>query len=197
MKRMNLNAVIDAMAFFCFVLLTTTGVLMRYLLPPGSGHSSTIWGMDRHEWGGVHFWLSVVLFSTLSLHLVLHWQWIVNIVRGHPVPGSGLRMGLGIVGALAVVALGISPLLTPVEQDSARTESTLLSNHEDKDALVRGSMSLREVEEATGVPAAHIIEALKLPTATSPDEGLGSLKKRHQFEIKDVREIVKQYRQRQ
>ena len=51
MNRTWVNFVIDTVAFVAFVLLTTTGVLMRYLLPPGSGHYTTIWGLDRHEWG--------------------------------------------------------------------------------------------------------------------------------------------------
>ena len=38
MNRTTLNFVVDTAAFVGFVLLTTTGVLMHYLLPPGSGH---------------------------------------------------------------------------------------------------------------------------------------------------------------
>ena len=34
MKRTKLNFVIDVVAFVGFVGLTTTGVLMRYILPP-------------------------------------------------------------------------------------------------------------------------------------------------------------------
>ena len=44
MNRTTLNFVVDTAAFVGFVLLTTTGVLMHYLLPPGSGHHTTIWG---------------------------------------------------------------------------------------------------------------------------------------------------------
>jgi len=62
MKIVKLNFIVDVVAFAGFVVLTTTGVLMRYILPPGSGHYSTIWGMDRHEWGGIHFWASVLFF---------------------------------------------------------------------------------------------------------------------------------------
>src|SRR4051794_18528135 len=60
MNRTTLNFVVDTAAFVGFVLLTTTGVLMHYLLPPGSGHRTTIWGLDRHDWGQVHFWISAV-----------------------------------------------------------------------------------------------------------------------------------------
>ena len=35
MNRTTLNFVVDTAAFVGFVLLTTTGVLMHYLLPPG------------------------------------------------------------------------------------------------------------------------------------------------------------------
>jgi amino acid transporter len=66
MERSTLNLSIDGFAFAGFVLLTTTGVLLRYVLPPGSGHYSTIWGLDRHEWGGIHFWIAVVFFSVLG-----------------------------------------------------------------------------------------------------------------------------------
>ena len=65
MKRTHLNFIVDVVAFVGFVVLTTTGVLMRYILPPGSGHYSTIWSLDRHEWGGIHFWISVVFFPYL------------------------------------------------------------------------------------------------------------------------------------
>lgn len=65
MKRINLNFIIDVAAFVGFVMLTTTGVLMRYILPPGSGRYSTIWSLDRHEWGGIHFWISIIFFPYL------------------------------------------------------------------------------------------------------------------------------------
>ena len=67
--------------------------------------------------GGIHFWTSVVFFSILALHLMLHWRWIVSVVTGRPSEGSGFRAGLGIVGLAAVVALAISPLLTPVKKE--------------------------------------------------------------------------------
>ena len=196
MKRANLNFIIDVVAFVGFVVLATTGVLMRYILPPGSGHSSTIWGLDRHEWGGVHFWISVAFFSSLAIHLVLHWGWIVNVVTGRPREGSGCRAGLGVVGLAAVVALAISSLLTPAQRDSSTKGASFLSSHEYEVMSVRGSMTLKEIEEATGVPATYIIESLKLPESISAEEQLGPLKRKYGFEIDDVREIVKEYKNR-
>lgn len=196
MKRTSLNFIIDIVAFVGFVVLTTTGVLMRYMLPPGSGHYSTIWSLDRHEWGGIHFWISVVFFLLLALHLVLHWRWIVSVVTGRPREGSGFRVGLGVVGLTAVVALAISPLLTPVEKDTSSRGESSLSIHKYKDTSIRGSMTLKEIEETTGVPVSYIIKSLNLPETISEEKRLGPLKRQYGFEINDVREIVKRYENR-
>ncbi len=196
MKRTDLNFIIDVIAFIGFVVLTTTGALMRYILPPGSGHYSTIWSLDRHEWGSIHFWTSVVLFSVLSLHLIRHWHWIVNVVTGRPREGSGLRAGLGIVGLATVVALAISPLLTPIERDLTNKGVSFLSSHKYEGISIRGSMTLKDVEETNEVPATYIIESLELPESISMEERLGSLKRKYGFEINDVREIVKEYKKR-
>ena len=197
MKRTSLNLIIDIVAFVGFVLLTTTGVLMRYVLPPGSGHYSTIWSLDRHEWGGIHFWISVVFFLILTLHLVLHWRWIVSVVTGRPRQGSGFRVGLGIIGLTAVVTLAISPLLTSVERDTSSKGESSLSTHKYEGISIRGSMTLKEVEETTGVPASYIIKSLNLPETMSEEEQLGPLKRQYGFEINDVREIVKRYKNRE
>jgi hypothetical protein len=196
MKRVNLNFIVDAVAFAGFVLLTTTGVLMRYVLPPGSGHYSTIWGLDRHEWGGIHFWVSVVFFSILALHLILHWRWIASVVTRRPHEGSGFRAALGVVGFATVLALAGAPLLAPVERNTGEQGASSLSAHPYEDVTIRGSMTLRDVEETTGVPAAYLVKALKLPDTLSKEERLGSLKRQYGFEINDVREIVKTYRER-
>jgi hypothetical protein len=197
MKRVKLNFIVDIAAFAGFVLLTTTGVLMRYLLPPGSGHYSTIWGMDRHEWGGIHFWVSVLFFSILAFHLILHWRWIASVVTGRPREGSGLRAALGLVGLATVVALASTPLLAPVERDTSDKGASSLSAHPYEELTIRGSMTLREVEETTGVPVAYLIKSLKLPDTISKEERLGPLKRQYGFEINDVRDIVKSYSERE
>ena len=194
MKRTNLNFIIDVIAFVGFVMLTTTGVLMRYILPPGSGRYSTIWSFDRHQWGDLHFWISVVFFSILALHLVLHWHWIVCIVTGRPRVGSGFRVGLGIVGLTTVIALALSPLLTPVEKDFTSRKASFSSSHKYEGISITGSMTLKEIEETTGVPASYIIESLNLPESISTEEKLGRLKKKYGFEIRTVREIVYEYK---
>jgi hypothetical protein len=187
--------VIDAVAFAGFVFLASTGVLMRYVLPPGSGHFSTVWGLDRHEWGGLHFWIAICFFGTLALHLVLHWNWVVCVVTGRQREGSGFRAGLGLVGLLVLIAFSVSPLIGPVDRDTRSAGGGgILSAHKHEEVQIRGSMTLSEVEESTGVPANHIIEALGLPSSVSGEDRLGVLKRTHGFEMSDVREVVRAYR---
>lgn len=193
MKKLHFNFIIDSAAFAGFVMLTTTGVLMRYILPPGSGHYATIWGMDRHQWGAIHFWISVIFLLTLALHLLLHWRWIVSVVRGRPREGSGFRIGLGFVGILAVLALAVSPILTSVERAPDSKRATAFSPHRYQDISIRGSMTLQEAAETTGVPVSYIINSLDLPETISAEERLGILKRQYGFAINDVKEIVKKY----
>ena len=123
MRRPTVNFISDSLGFAGFVLLTATGVLMRYVLPPGSGRFATIWALDRHEWGSIHFWLAIAFLAVLAFHLFRHWRWIVAVLRGRPREGSGARVALGTVGLVALLALAIVPFLSPVERAGGATRA--------------------------------------------------------------------------
>jgi len=67
MRRPTLNLLVDTTAFVGFVLLVSTGVLVRYVLPPGSGGRALVWGLDRHAWGAVHLWVAAVFLAVLAI----------------------------------------------------------------------------------------------------------------------------------
>lgn len=115
MKKVTINYWLDFIAFVEFAFLTTSGILVQYSLPERSGHSLTVWGLSRHEWGDWHFNLALALFATLSLHIFLHWKWLVNVTRGHNSDASGQRLLLGIFALIVVIFLASAPLLSPVE----------------------------------------------------------------------------------
>lgn len=115
MKRSQLHFIIDILAFLAFALMSSTGVLLHYLLPPGSGRFASLWNLSRHDWGEIHFWLAIVLFVLLVIHLLLNWRWIVARVAGHQPEGSMYRIALGLVGLLALLLLAVVPLLMPIE----------------------------------------------------------------------------------
>jgi hypothetical protein len=129
MQRTHLNFVVDVFAFAAFMALLSTGVLLRYLLPPGSGAlvgrgigrgagQQTVlllWGSMRHEWSDIRFWIANALLAVLAVHLFLHWKWIVCVVRGAHSEASGQRFLVGLASLCALLLLAAAPLLAPVE----------------------------------------------------------------------------------
>lgn len=80
MRKNTINFWLDLASMVLLVALAITGLLMAFILPPGSG-GSTLWGLGRHGWGDVHFWLAAALLILVVFHLALHWSWIVCTVR--------------------------------------------------------------------------------------------------------------------
>jgi hypothetical protein len=194
MRRNTLNLTVDAVALGAFVLLAASGALIRFVLPPGSGHSSTLWGWNRHDWGQAHFWIAVGLLATLGLHLFLHWRWIVHVVRGRSPEKSGIRVAVATVAVLAVVVFALTPFLGRVERTSDARPGCGTAQPSDSDSpRIDGSMTLVEIEARTGVPAEEILRELGLPSDLPADERLGRLRRAYGFEMHDVRDVVRRH----
>lgn len=119
MRRDTLNFLVDLLALLAMIGLLFTGLVDKYLLPPGSrgGHGLELWTLSRHEWGDIHFWFAVSLIVLLILHVMLHWTWVCVIVqRATPGAGSparawspGARNLFGLIFALVLAGgLGVS-----------------------------------------------------------------------------------------
>ncbi len=114
MKRNWINGWLDILLALGLWSLALTGLIMRYVLPPGSGWRRALWGLNRHDWGNVHFWLSLGVGTLLTMHLALHWQWIGamfprlfrrgNVVMAPPSPARRNAAGPGLLLAVAVVS---------------------------------------------------------------------------------------------
>ncbi len=205
LRKKQINFIIDFIAYIAFVFLVTTGVLMRYLLPPGSGRHSAIWGLDRHQWGDIHYWVSLVFLAILVFHLVLHWNWIVCLLRRREQKASGGRFLLGLLGAITILLIALAPLLSRVEstgQGSLRNyrEEPSTRNLEARPLplygqsyRISGYMSLQDIEDRTGVHASYIIRRMRLPENTSTTESLGRLKRFYGFDLQEIREVVGAY----
>jgi len=188
MKPLTRTIIVDSLAFAGFVLLTSTGILLHYLLPPGSGRRSTLWTLDRHDWGDVHFYIALASLAVLTVHLVLHRRWIAGLFRGHAPQGQGTRVAAGTVGLLALLAVAVGPLVSPVQRSSPAT-----GVHGAAPApagTLRGSVTLQQVEDVTGMPPAALLAALGLPPDTPADEPLGRLAARHGIRMREVRAVI-------
>ena len=114
MKRATLNLVIDFVSFAILASMIATGLLVRFVLPPGSrgGRGLSLWNLDRHEWGDIHFWLAVSLIGILLVHLALHWSWVCQVARialGAPrgIHRSNIEMRRTVVGVSVVAGLAV------------------------------------------------------------------------------------------
>ena len=80
MNRTLTNLIIDLSAALLLVGMLATGWILKFPLPPGTNKTLALWGLTRHQWGGVHTWISIGLLAVLSVHVVLHWQWISSVI---------------------------------------------------------------------------------------------------------------------
>ena len=93
-KRSSLNFIIDLAGFINLLTLICTGIIMKYILPPGTGgrgqllhggrggeHIKQLWSMTRHEWGNIHFYLAVLFIVLMTTHIILHWTWLKNYLK--------------------------------------------------------------------------------------------------------------------
>jgi hypothetical protein len=74
--------------------MISTGFLLKWILPVGSGRIEmsgigrhgkaiyTVLGLDRHDWGQIHFYISLSLIGLLMIHLILHRKWILMTAWG-------------------------------------------------------------------------------------------------------------------
>ena len=83
MKRSSLNYAVDIVSLLAALGLISTGLLLRFVLPPGSrgGAGLSLWDWSRHDWGDVHFYIALGIGCLLIIHLALHWGWTWQITR--------------------------------------------------------------------------------------------------------------------
>ncbi len=94
MKRVTLNFIVDLISFVNLMGLAFTGIIIKFILPPGTGGLGRqlsggrgrepveqLWSMTRHEWGDIHFYLAVLFIVLIVVHIILHWSWIKNYFK--------------------------------------------------------------------------------------------------------------------
>lgn len=114
MNRLRLNWLVDGVAGIAFVILVITGLMLEWVLPPGTNKSLGLAGLTRHEWGGVHLWIALTFLAVLVVHVVMHWNWICATTSGRlglGVPSRAVMRASGAITACVATALGAGTLL--------------------------------------------------------------------------------------
>ena len=138
LRRNTINFMIDLAAFLAFMAILATGLMMRYALPPGSsgrggGTTLSLWGMSRHGWGDVHFWLAVGMGALVLIHLVLHWGWVLGTMKravAQGAKGAAVTTATGrVLGATVFLALLLVGVIGFTNLAVTRTTLTSANRH--------------------------------------------------------------------
>jgi hypothetical protein len=61
-----------------------SGFVLWFVLPSGGGRGRlglTYLDLTRHTWIDIHDWVAIALTVIVIVHLVIHWKWVVQMVR--------------------------------------------------------------------------------------------------------------------
>jgi hypothetical protein len=92
MSKSKINFAVDSIIGVAFVLSALSGIVL-YLVPGGyqggrnPNYGREILFLDHHGWTNLHTWASFVMIAGVAVHLVLHWRWILCMVK------NTLRLG--------------------------------------------------------------------------------------------------------
>jgi len=213
MNRSRVDLILVVLSTILLLCLSVTGGIMHWVLPPGSGQRLSLWGWGRHDFGGLHFWLSVGLMALIVVHVAVNWAWTCAVVRAlfsresKPLtPRVRLLLGMaalaascGVVGGLLWWANGSvagsdngrsehgfhGGGKDPEHESSAETSATAGGNQ------IRGSMTMQQLSEENGIPLPRLKVILGVPDSVPSDERLGRLLNRYDLKMGDVRETIR------
>ena len=79
MKKTDWQYLVDTLLFLCIVGIVFIGFSMGLVIPKGPTASESakyFLGLHRHQWGNIHFYLSITFTVLVIIHLVFSWNWI-------------------------------------------------------------------------------------------------------------------------
>jgi hypothetical protein len=133
--RTSTNFWLDLVSLVVMIGLAMTGGLIHFVLPPGTGHSHTLFGLGRHDFGQVHFYLAVAAVVLLAVHVLLHWSWICCVLakalgRTAPSRRTQITSGLSLLfGVVFLLGGGLFWASEAVEQTAAARAGNAHRDH--------------------------------------------------------------------
>ena len=109
MTRQRWHLLIDTLMAAAGLAVLATGLLMWFVLPAHS-RGATVWSLDRHSWGELHFYAALVVLAMLLAHLAVNWGWVCNVVARLFVKPDGKLGRSKLIAAAAAVVLIASGL---------------------------------------------------------------------------------------
>ncbi len=213
MKKTDWQYLIDTLLFLCIVGIVFIGFMMGLVIPKGPAAPESakyFLGLHRHQWGNIHFYLSIAFTALVIIHLIFSWKWIKSRSRQIFKRGWSSMLILTALTSVLVITLfwafyprvpgayedyGIRSGAKAKQHNLAKQgflvhEETIFREDGTVAIVITGQTNLKQVAEATGIPVKDIAAELSLPAKVSPDESLGRLRKQYPITIQGVRDTV-------
>lgn len=214
MKKSDWQYLVDTLLFLSIAGIALIGFLMALVIPKGpTAPESTKYflGLHRHQWGNIHFTLSIAFVILVIIHLVLSWKWIKNKSRQLFKKRWNTALIFTAVASVLLIFLfwafyprypgayedyGVRAGERTTQNRPLSDEESLTSEdkifYEDGNVtiVITGQTTLRQAEKATEIPAKTIAAELRLPSNVSMDDTFGRLRKKHGFTLLEVRDVI-------
>jgi len=205
MKKSDWQYLIDSLLFICILGIVFIGFFLGLVIPKGPSVAESakyFLGLHRHDWGNIHFYLSIAFTVLVFIHLIFSWKWIKSkakqIFKKAWQTSLFMLLLLGLFTPLLI--WNFLPKYADTYADQGiglrRRDTTwesleaFLPQEGEEYVVVIGQMTLADLEKATGIPPQAVIENLGLPKRTNRNETIGRLRKQHGFEFQDVRALL-------
>ena len=82
-KRTKINFFIDLFMAVSFFIVAIAGLVIFFFLPSGviRGGYQEFLSLTKQTWVAVHNWFGIILIILMTIHLILHWNWIVTMTK--------------------------------------------------------------------------------------------------------------------
>jgi len=88
MREATRNYILFIILSLLALFETASGFILWLALPRdggsqgrGFGDEAVFWSVTRHMWVELHDWVAVALVVVVTIHLALHWKWIVYMTK--------------------------------------------------------------------------------------------------------------------
>ncbi len=226
-QKVKLNIIIDIILFLLLGLIAGIGFLLKYVLIHGSERNIIygndidllFLGMDRHEWGYVHFVLSIAFIGFLVLHIIFHWNMIICMLQRLFVLKKIRYLVVSFFIVIFVLFFVFPFIVRPdiVQKDayfrnfkhqsnqkmSEETDEVQYNDkkhhqHHDDDFHqyeINGQMTLQSVADAYDVSLDLLTNEVNIPVSEK-DIKLGKLKKNYGFTMTDIARAIDKIKNR-
>lgn len=84
MKKSTLFFILACLMFLLGIVEGISGFILWLVIPRGGGRGgaeSVFWGITRDTWIDLHDWVAVAMLVLIVIHIILHWKWIVRMIK--------------------------------------------------------------------------------------------------------------------